>query len=103
MVVSLLNGCVWRLSPDPKDQDEKLYVKCKTELGTCRADAISSSSRERFTGKVVWEKDSGTSPKYRGTLTGYRGRTLTVEGECDPVTSKCTGSARTNLDEVFTF
>ena len=100
IVLSLLAGCVWRLSPDSQGQDEQISISYHDESDTRTAEAISSSG-ERFIGTIIWAKDPNSSARYRGSLIGNMGRTLSVELECSTSTAKCVGSAKANTGDIF--
>jgi hypothetical protein len=103
IALSLLAGCTVKLSTNSPDLDEQISVKYSDNTGIRVAEAVSSSG-ERFSGTIIWVNDpdsSGTSGKYRGSLTGDKGRTLSVVLECSKVSTKCVGSARSDADETL--
>lgn len=101
ITLCFLAGCVGGgLKAVAMDQVEQISIKYNDGFGTREVDAISSSG-ERFIGMLIWIKDPGSSGRYRGALTGDKGRTLSVELECNTFTTRCVGSAKSNTGQMF--
>ena len=98
--VFVLTNCGGGWKAISVNQDEHISMKYDMGFGTCEVDATSSSG-ERFNGTLIWIKDPGSSGRYRGGLIGNKGRTLSVELECNTVTTRCVGTAKANTGQIF--
>jgi len=98
--VVILTNCGGGWKAISVNQDEHISMKYDMGFGTCEVDATSSSG-ERFNGTLIWIKDPGSSGRYRGGLIGNKGRTLSVELECNTVTTRCVGTAKANTGQIF--
>lgn len=100
ITLSFLSGCAGGLKAVSMDQSEQISVNYNDGFGTREIDAISSSG-ERFIGTLIWIKDPGSSGRYRGAVIGDKGRTLSVELECNTFTTKCVGTAKASTGQMF--
>jgi len=95
-----LAGCSGGLKAVSMDQSEQIAFNYNDGFGTREVNAISSSG-ERFVGTLIWIKDLGSSGRYRGSVIGDKGRTLSVELECNTFTTKCVGTAKASTGQMF--
>ena len=98
--VVILASCAGGLKAVSVDQNEQISMEYHDGLGTREVDAISTTG-ERFNGTLIWIKDPGSSGRYRGGLIWNKGRTLSVELECNTVTTRCVGTAKANTGQIF--
>jgi len=94
--VLLLVGCSGGMRAISIDLSETIDISYQDGFGVRNVQATSSKG-ETFTGPLIWIKDAGSAGRYRGTLTGNKGRTLQVVMECNTSKTKCVGNARDNV------
>ena len=100
LAAMFLAGCGGSMRAISTDQSETIKISYQDDFGTRDIQATSSAG-ENFIGTLIWIKDAGTAGRYRGALTGDKGRTLQVEMECNTFTTKCVGTARDNTGAGF--